>query len=305
MKTNIFQIKRLMLLVWLYLFFSDIRDTYLNYLIYKENAEACVDEDGNKINLQIGSIHSCYKAEIDKRVPSPFVIRIADEIYNVEKLTGLYRGGAVDIIQIRRDNKKYDTNGYEIYIGTKSVLLPMEKIRVVICPSEYSFECCQDTLSESIKGLVDHEVFHAIDDHFGVLSSNPFWVKQFKRMSKKNNYSKNSIFSFVDKVLNDDITVIQCNKNTAEFFAAFVGTLYSETWEDRISKSWLSFRNKDDYRSTLYVLKEIANSKKILKNSDFSRLIKKRIKFLSRVKNQQSNFKKALKSRNLARFFLF
>jgi len=291
METKISDIKKLVLLISLYLFFFDINNIYLNYLIYKENAEACVDEDGNKVNLQIGSIHSCYRAEIDKRVPSPFVIRIADEIYNVEKLTGLYRGGAVDIIQIRRDYKKYDTNGYEIYIGTKS-FLPMEKIRVVICPSEYSFECCQDTLSESIKGLVDHEVFHAIDDHFGILSRNPIWAKQFKRISRKNNYSKNSIFSFVDKVLDDNVAVIQCNKNAAEFFAAFVGTLYSETWESRISKSWYSFRNKDDYRSTLYALREIVGSKKVLNNSDFSQLIKKRIKFLGRIKNQSSNIKK-------------
>lgn len=284
-----------MLLILLYLFFYNIVDTYFDYLSYKENAETCVDEDGNSVNLQIGLIYSCYRTEIDKSIPSHFVERIINEISRVEKFAGLYRGGAVDIIQIRRKYKKYDTHGYEIFIGTKSILFPMEKIRVVICPSEYSFECSEDSLSESIKGLVNHEVFHAIDDHFGVISSNPIWIKQFQRMSKKNNYNKNSVFSFIDKVLDDNVEIIQCNKNAAEFFASFIGTLYPETWEKKISKSWYSYKSKDDYKTTLYAISRIVDSKKELKNSDFSRLIKKRILFLNRIKNQQPNIKKVLK----------
>lgn len=293
MKTNIPNIRKLLLFICLYILFSDANNMYFDYLRYEKNAENCVDEDGNEINLQISSIHSCYRTEIDRTVPRPFVERITDEISNVEKFAGLSSGAAVDIIQIRRNYKKEDTDGYEIFIGTHSLLFPMEKTRIVICPSNFSFKSFKDSLCESTKGLVDHEVFHAIDDHFGSLSNNPLWVKQFQRMSNKNNYDKNSIFMFIDMVLDEDVETLQSNKNEAEFFAFFTGTLYSNIWEKKMSKSWYSYKGKEDYKTTLYALSKIINSKKELKNTEFSHLIKKRIKFLNKINNQKYYIKKS------------
>ncbi len=267
---------------------SEIQDLFIlssNYRNFKNYEKICIDEKNNTVNLKIGSVNS-YRTESDKETPDDITKTITDEICSMEKFVGLSCGSIVDIVQIRRENKESRFHGHQFTKLTSTNLFRCEKMQIVLCPSEYQYKHHKEDVI--FKQLVDHEIFHAIDDHFGFISNDSIWVRQFQYLiSKENSDSTKTIFFFIDKVMGR-ADPIQSNRNVKELFAQFATTLYSEDWEYYVSNYWCFASNLkiNGYEKTLFALDKIINNKNELKDTDLSRLIKKRIKFINEMKNR-------------------